>query len=419
MEPVLGGNGYRPSANLTRLLPRVWHLEPGSPVRVTLGEAPEGYRVVEQYAVVPSSRSRWLVPVGAHRATVASLWRYAAMKRLPLKVARTGLAALFATGPGYRLFPHRVTVCLDDRVDHADQARWLLLSHLTELLGHDRLVAAIEVRRANANAKPTLQLFDPRGAAVGYARIGWSPGTQQLVRAESAALEAVHARSERLVTPRLMASGQWLDREFSVASPLPEPLRRWDTPPERSSGILADIVSAGEVAEGTLHGSRYERGLRDALLSAGEREPDAAKELLAWLDVLVTNDAGLAFGRWHGDWVPWNHGEHRGSVVAWDWEHSAPHVPAGFDLLHWHFQRTLSASGLDAAVATLLRSTHRLATLGVPAASRPLVAALYLLEMFARVTRMAVGGGGWNPRYHPQMLDVAHEWSASRRDLAR
>ena len=198
------GHSAAPSANLKRLIDRVWGVEDQS-VTVSMGPAPSGHRVVEQYAVVPGfSSARWLLPVGAHAATVSSLWRYVAMKRLPLQMLRAGLTGAFATGLGYRLFADRLTISLDPGAGPDADSEKLLLSHLADILQRRPLFAAVEVRRANANSKPTLQLFDSAGSAVGYARVGWSPGTRQLVQAESAALEAVHSPDAKLVTPRLL-----------------------------------------------------------------------------------------------------------------------------------------------------------------------------------------------------------------------
>jgi hypothetical protein len=405
------------SANLRRLVQRVWELSPDSPVVVTTGRLPEGYRSVEEYVVVPrASSARWLLPSGAHPATVASLWRYVGMKRIPLRVTRAALTAAFVTRQGYRVFPDRLRVGIDERVPPGEEAGWLLRRHLEVVLGRASLFPAIEVRRANPNAKPTLQLFDGAGEAVGYARVGWSPGTRRLVSAESDALSAVQYAVPGLITPRLMATGEWRDRLLSVASPLPEPLRRWSGRPEDSPALLLGIAERGNGARQRLRSSPYEQRLRGELVAAGEHEPEAAAVLLAWLDALGDREEELAFGRWHGDWVPWNHGSHRGTVVAWDWEHSADTAPVGFDLLHWHFQQRIPEAGIDASVTAVQDARADLAVLGVPPDHRSLVAALYLLEMFARVTRMAVGGGGWNPRFHPRMLGIAHDWTVHRRD---
>jgi hypothetical protein len=131
------------------------------------------------------------------------------------------------------------------------------------------------------------------------------------------------------------------------------------------------------------------------------------KILCEWLDRLVGLSEVLTFGRWHGDWVTWNLGSAGARIAAWDWEHSADDVPVGFDVLHWHFQHTLPKSGLEAAVAEVDRVAPDLVKVGVRREAGNLVASLYLLEMFKRSVRLSAGGGGWNPRLHPELLSVA------------
>ncbi len=94
-------------------------------------------------------------------------------------------------------------------------------------------------------------------------------------------------------------------------------------------------------------------------------------------------------------------------MAAWDWEHSAPDVPIGFDLLHWHFQHRLATADLARAIKALDLSVPALSRFGLSRPAQPLVASLYLLEMFLRAARLSVGGGGWNPKVYPAMLEVA------------
>ena len=123
----------------------------------------------------------------------------------------------------------------------------------------------------------------------------------------------------------------------------------------------------------------------------------------------------VEFGHWHGDWVPWNLGRYAGRLVAWDWEHSGPEVPIGFDLAHDAFQRKLVLDGASAAsaAAAVDAQLHRLAAaLGVDAEQRRLIVQSYLIEMWLRTWRLATGGAGWNPALHPALLDVIEQRGA-------
>lgn len=143
---------------------------------------------------------------------------------------------------------------------------------------------------------------------------------------------------------------------------------------------------------------------------AAETDPAGARAVAAVAELARRHgDVAVEFGHWHGDWVPWNLGRHAGELVAWDWEHSGPDVPVGFDLAHDAFQRSLVLRGEPAATAAeqvrqwLDRYGDRL---GLDPARRRLVADAYLIEMWLRTWRLADAGAGWNPALHPALLDV-------------
>jgi hypothetical protein len=122
----------------------------------------------------------------------------------------------------------------------------------------------------------------------------------------------------------------------------------------------------------------------------------------------LSGETAVEFGWWHGDWVPWNLGVVDGRLVAWDWEHSGPDMPVGSDIAHDAFQRALVLDRLDASKAVERAHTqlvHTSPQLGVSARQRDVVLIAYLIEMWLRTHRLAAGGGGWNPRLHPGLLD--------------
>ncbi len=394
--------------NLRALADRVWGPNTDcSPVVVTMDQPPAGCLPVETYAVVPHpARARLLVPLGSRRAATAALWRYNAMKAPKTRMIRTSLAAGFSAGVGERFFRHLV-VSVDRRVAPEELGEWLLLRHFAAELDTPTLLASMTVRRNNPNTKPTLQLFDPSGGAIGYAKLGWSPATRSMVRTESQALAALGGRLDRVVVPRLLAAGERSNTVYSIASPLPAELHRWTQDPASAPGHSLEVARSAGVSESRLAGSGYARQLRCHLDATASGAPESSRILSAWLDRLEDDPTPLAFGRWHGDWVSWNLGRVDGRVAAWDWEHSAADVPIGFDLLHWHFQHRLASADLARAIKALDLSVPALSRFGVSRPAQPLVASLYLLEMFLRAARLSVGGGGWNPKVYPAMLEVA------------
>ncbi|MEV4121461.1 hypothetical protein [Micromonospora sp. NPDC049645] len=377
------------------------------------GPAPTGHRTVARYAVVPSlARARFLVPLGAPRAGAATLLAYNALRPPKVRAVRATIGGLARLGPvGLAPFP-TLTVSVPGGVPVAEL---LLTERLASALGGTPLLAAFGVRPPDPNHKPTLQLFDSDGRPRGYAKIGWNDATRALVTAEAAALRALPAvagAADHPVSPGLLTELAWADQVVAVIEPLPSAVR--GVPVDDPPRIAAQLAVARRGGPGTpprpLTGSAFLARLttqarRSAASGAAGDRAVAAVQALARRH----GDVEVEFGHWHGDWVPWNLGEHAGRLVAWDWEHSGPDVPVGFDLAHDAFQRALVLRGDPAVVAAgavdayVDRYGDRL---GLGPAQRRLVADGYLVEMWLRTWRLADAGAGWNPALHPALLDV-------------
>jgi len=400
---------------LRALVDQVWlhALDGQSPVAVTLHRPPAGHVVAEEYAVLPHpAMARILVPLPSRKVAAASLLRYNAVRAPASRALRGVMGRAYAAGLGGLGFPHRLVVSVDQHFPPSRWAEILVLRHLAAELGRRDLTARMDIRRINPNAKPTLQLFGPDGLPAGFAKLGISAATRAMVRNEAAATAALHRRVDSVLVPRPLASGQWRDTAYTVGAPLPLDLRRCTSAPDDTLAQIEAVASTSTGDRRPFAISTHATRLR-ADLAATDPSDDVPPVLGAWLERLTRNRHELAFGRMHGDWIPNNLGWTGGRLAAWDWEHSADDVPVGFDLLHWYFQRGLDADGLPAAVREVDRATPKLAALGVPADTRALVASLYLLDLFVRRMKLANGGGGWNARWYPDLLEVA-----ARRDLA-
>lgn len=399
---------------LQSLIRQVWlpDDDPAQPIVVTDGAVPDSHVRAEEYAVLPSStRPRLLVPVGKRRANIAAFSRYNTTSSATTRAAGTALALAYGTGAGDRVFHDRIVVAIDRRIPRRQWGEWLVLRHAADVLGVPTLVAQAPVRRSTPTAKPTLRLFDADGHPRGHMKLGWSSVTRALVRNEAETLYALSDRLELVSAPRVLTAGTWRSLDYLVTETFPAGIRRWRGTPFADAKALSAIVNSGEPRAELLKGARYIRCLRDQLAQISHREPAVARVLSDWLDRLVRHRLPIAFGRWHGDWVSWNLGNENSTIVAWDWEHSQPTVPAGFDLLHWHFQHQLAVrSGtLAPAIAAVDDNAHQLAALGLPAANHAVLASLYLLEIFTRSARMAAAGAGWNTRLYPDLLRVAQD----------
>ena len=405
------------SPTLRALGARLWGEDTGGPVVVTTGELPLGYVAAESYVALPSlQNARFLVPAGAPRAVAAAFTRHLTTVSTGSRLSGRLIAGAFRSGLGERVARGRLTVGIDGRIPHQQWREHLVLAELAHRLETPALVGIHPVRRATPNAKPTVRLFDRDGHAAGYAKIGWSPPTRRLVKAEVHALTALDGRVGTVQVPRVLAEGRWtphdgLDLNYVVTTALPPGLRGWPGTPESDAEVLRAIAATGSPASGPLAGSPYAASVRARLDRARDAQPAEVRALETWFDRLLHAGAELEMGRWHGDWVAWNMAATSVGGAVWDWEYSAPSVPLGFDVCHWYFQTRLAAADgtLDRAAAELDTRLSALGALGVPREAWRLVGDLYVLEMLLRATCLASEGSGWNPKLHPRLIGFARE----------
>lgn len=409
--------------DVDRLVERFWVAQPGtSSVVVTMGQLPASHVVAEEYFVLPDiRRARFLVPVGAAAAVRAAFTTHLSTVSPRSRLYGRLIAAGFRSGAAPRLLRDRLVVGIDRQVPRDRWREHLVLSELSGRLGED-VVAIHPVRRFTPNAKPTVRLFTPGGQACGYGKFGWSTPTRALVRNETAALEALDGGVAKLTVPRPLLSGRFHGKgspqlEYLVTTALPPGLRPWTQPPAEHADVLLSIAETGEVSTAPLCSSVYLRDLRRRIEVARAAQPAEAEALGGWVSQWDQDRREIRFGRWHGDWVTWNQALTSGGAAAWDWEYSAPSVPVGFDLLHWHFQHRLAAGGgtLDTAAAELSDKLVDLGAVGISKDRWPLVRDLYLVEMLVRALGLASEGSGWNPKLHPRLITFAKERAAASR----
>jgi hypothetical protein len=372
---------------------------PDPALRLTVGG---GEPSAVRYAVLPAlDDAKFLLPLASRRVTAASVLAYNALRPPRVRATRAAIGGLARTGLlGLTRAP----------VLHVSGGP-LLTEHLAGLLGTPPLHAAIGIRPPDPHHKPTLQLFDDQGRPRGYAKIGWNDGTRAMVRHEAAALASLPpATGDVPAAPELLLHTTWQQREIAIIAPMPRTVRRIRRPASpRTTAMRAVARVAGpRVPFGSsdfLAGWRR-RAAGGAL--AGAEAPGAITVDDA-IEALVARDGGLELdlGHWHGDWVPWNMARHRGRLLLWDWENSAPGVPLGFDLAHQFFQTALSggaaAGPSAAAMDTALRRHGR--ALGLDQRRQRFVGDAYLIELWLRTYQLSPGAG-WNAKLHPALLDT-------------
>ncbi|WP_326555235.1 hypothetical protein [Micromonospora sp. NBC_01813] len=391
---------------------------PADPAGPVASARSAGDRPLARYAVVPSvAGARFLLPLGSRRVTAASVWAYNALRPPRVRLPRAVLGLAARTGALAATRPVVLTVSAPADAGPADEL--MLVDHLAARLGGQRWYAAIGVRPPDPNHKPTVQLFDQDGRPRGYAKLGWNGATRALVRAEAAALSQVAAVSGvggHPVVPKLLTAGDWSGQAVTVVEPLPARIRAVGSggPPQVAAVLALARRGGGPVPPQPLAGSAFLdrlRGLAAAAQADATVDAPAGARVVAAVNRLADRygSVRVEFGHWHGDWVPWNLGRHAGALVAWDWEHSGPDVPVGFDLAHDAFQRSLVLRGEPAESAAVAVDTALgglAAELGIDTNQRRMIVQSYLIEMWLRTWRLAAGGAGWNPALHPALLDV-------------
>jgi Phosphotransferase enzyme family len=336
-----------------------------------------------EFLILPNeAKAVLLLPRRPRRAAAAALRHYkaSAVGRQRLRFRGLALGAQMGLAD---VLPQRITIEGSGDGPDAD-----VVSYLRKVLDQD-VVVSLRIGSPRANRKPVLELLSPDGGVLGFAKVGITGLTRELVRAEANALGVLEAAGlTRLEVPRLLHHGQWREHEVLVQAPLRGSGRA--VSPAALTSAMAELATAAGVTIKMVGRSDYWHGLRSRLEACGGREPtEALLQIMADMQA-TAQDTSLAFGSWHGDWTPWNMAFSDGRVLVWDWERFESGVPIGYDALHYQLQRAVdrgNGTGAQAAAeAALFTAPMRLGSLGVRPGSAVFVAALYLLEIATRYT---------------------------------
>jgi hypothetical protein len=195
--------------------------------------------------------------------------------------------------------------------------------------------------------KPVLQLFDPVGRPVAFAKVGWTLVTTGLVDNEGTSLERVRHGLVDTVVPQPLHHFDWGPLRVLVTAPLPSDTRRLR--PAETVEPPDDLVAAlGTVSAPLAESSWWNNQLR--LITAAEHAVEVAEPLVRYV-LAVADRFGarpVQLGVCHGDWVPWNLGRTTdGALVVWDWEYASVDAPVGLDAVHGRYQVARLLDGLD------------------------------------------------------------------------
>jgi hypothetical protein len=225
-----------------------------------------------------------------------------------------------------------------------------LVDRLSALLGGE-ICVGVGLGRLDPYWKPVLQVFDPRGRDLAFAKVGWTALSCELVKNEADLLGRLDGGQDAVITPRLLHSFDHDGLQVVVTAPLPRHARRWaseDLPPPPAA-----LVAIGTEEPAPLRELSWwqEVGQRVAAGADAAGSPQLP-ELVGAVEERLGNRP-LAVGLQHGDWVPWNLASlrHQPRPVVWDWEYGRLHGPVGLDLVHGRYQSERLLRGAPTMVA--------------------------------------------------------------------
>lgn len=329
-----------------------------------------------QYLCRPSvDDPQLLVPLRSRAAATASMRRHHDA-RTPREVA-VGAAAELAA---------RLGILQRAGGEVTELAQFRAVDELARLLGETRIVAAIGAGPPRRNRKPVIQLLRPDGSTVGFAKVGWSDLTRQLVTNEARWLAAVAGRlPDELDAPRVLLHEEIEGNDIVVTTPLIVRPRL-----TKAEEVTDDVV----VALGRCLGSETTT-VRQSVAHTG-LDQSAAAETIDLARLLERHgDVEIEVGLWHGDFTPWNMATTPAARLVWDWEFAGDGRPIGFDLIHREMERVRRAAPGNEQAAVDAATSFSSSELRVDPDQLEAIRCLYLAEIVVRETRLA--GQGWVP----------------------
>lgn len=375
-------------------------------------QADTGYHrgALHTMAALPSLRApRLLVPVRPLSVAAAALRNFKASASGLGRLRNRSMAAGARLG-ALSVLPKRVIVAqTEDSID----------SYLSRILD-TQLYAALYIGPQRAVQKPILQLIDPRGHTLAFAKLGTNALTASLIRHESQSVDRIGRSAPRhFRTPEVITHSQWKEAELIVHS-----AALGDGRHDRLRRILPDATSELARCLGVQRrpwaSSPYRSRLHTQLhaLPVSEQRSQLLRGL-QWFDDYFQNTP-LPFGTSHGDWTPWNMAISGGRLTVWDWEHLESDVPVGLDAIHYDVSVQLSTGVSPFESLTQVLCGNGPLTRAVCGPEYPSVlTTLYVFELATRYLRhgedvIASTGISQLGSWLPQVLTACRERLGSR-----
>jgi hypothetical protein len=297
--------------------------------KVTKRLARDGHIHQHRFAVLPSrKKARWLLPLTNRTLALDGFELYKPfstgarmMKTLVLLVRATGWSGW-----------------VQDEVLIASRSLLPIERLVSDVTGENQFIFTLSLGTPGAFQKLTVQVMRPDGVILGYLKMPLTEAAGQRLSNEAEFLTKLSRFPQmRSHVPRLLFGGLWNGRNILFESPLEGalgPTRLTDLHNEFLARLrdCCPIVLPGQIvvhqtaqrweSVARRMGMNWEGLGREALRIAG-------KEL---------HGVPVPCGLHHGDFAPWNLREHRGGLLAFDWESATCEKPYLWDQFHFLVQ---------------------------------------------------------------------------------
>ena len=402
------------SARLDYVVEQIWGpcIARGEAHAIVSEAVPKGWELREQYWLVPNAEKAQLLVPHDRRVATRTLSDYAGLRPLKTRLVRHGLAALTMAGAPLSRRSLRIIAPVGSPMTTVQE--------IGAMVGSPDALATFGVRTA-ANAKPTLELRDPRGEAIGFVKLAWNSLTRYSIENEAAAI-ATMGRDSRfaIAAPKVLVRGTIHGRPFLMTQPLPRGIRH--VPADYRSLSRDEALGPGSVhRRGLFQGTEQYKKVRAQLSMSMSATPESLVTRARGLAELIANSSvAIPIANfWHGDFVWWNAGRDlRDRLWLFDWETADRDVPAGLDTLHW-FTHTKDAENPHSVVERMKDSLDYagplLRSLGHSRGSVATLAAWYAVTLVANEIRLAESLESWERVKHsPDTLERVLTWGSEQ-----
>lgn len=329
------------------------------------------------YVLIPSvDNVKLMLPTDPTAVTAAGIRNYRPYSSRRDKMKRQAIAVAMAAGLGARM-------CDRLRVDNSSAT---VTSHLNDVLGRDVLIG-LHMGPARAVEKPVLQVMNPTGTTLAFAKLGDSNFSRNLVRSEADAISFLNDLNlTALRVPQMLHQGTWNGNEILVQEAL-HGSSISDLSEPRFIQAMIEVARCQPTMHPPLADSPYLAGLHRHIAHL-DQTADVERIELALRSLERAHSAtAVELGASHGDWAPWNMSTNGDQALVWDWEMFRTGVPVGFDAIHFDVQESVvrrSTPPREALASVMSKSSALLAPFGISRSAGQLTVRLYAIDLAVR-----------------------------------